>query len=90
MVVITILSMINSNRPIAKSYLELSKVFFQNLTYVVLIIVILEYWKLPSNLSMVLAYFVGRWSYLLDDIVKDFLTDISIIGIWREFTSWKK
>jgi len=90
MVGVTVLSMVNGNRPLTTSTIELLKVFFQNLSYVILVVVLFKYWELPTELGLVVAYAVGRWSFLLDTKIKEFLTNVSIVDIWREFTTWKK
>ena len=87
---VTLLSMINENRPALKWDWHVFALFLQNLTYVALVTYGLIYVGIPHELSLVIAYAVGRWSYLLDTKVKEFLSSVSIIGIWKEFTSWKK
>ena len=90
MVAVTLLSMINGNRPKVDGVFGLVTVFLQNLSYVVLTVFALRYFAIPNELSLVVAYAIGRWSFLLDVKVREFLHNVSIIGIWREFTSWKK
>ena len=82
---ITLASLVTGGRPHITNSTEFGVAFFSNLSWVALVVTLSSYFGLPSAVSTVLGFSIGRWSYLLDDKVKALVSGISwdLINGWR-------